>query len=378
MTERKSSCFPGVFSPIKELPPASRWTQSPLAIFHLIMTRLFLASSVTACLLVACGKQDPAASAAAPAPATVTPPAPASPTKPLEIASPVEQTPEETKKAPAPAEAPLANVGDFGSDDPVERTDLPTRGVISLAPKDGVMTNMDHWLQFDWKYKAKRPGHYQVRMQYSLDHASLGVQFKLGETRLRKTLTSSPAPRRTYLGEIFIADATEQVLSVYAPTSAHSARFDLLGIDLVPTNEGEPTVSQATDGSVVLLAKDATTWSETMRYESKPEKNCLGYWTDPNDFAEWEFQLQQPGRYQVIVTHGCGGGNAGSEVAVKVGTQEKKFTVQETGGFQKWQDVLVGEIEIKSSGVQRLVVDPLNKVKSAVLDVQKVVLKPVS
>jgi len=280
--------------------------------------------------------------------------------------------------ATTPDPALTTDFGDFVSEEPLERADLPTRGVIALTPKDGVMTNMDHWLQFDWKYKAKRPGHYQVRLHYSLSHATLGVQFKLGETRLRKTLTATPSGRRTYLGEVFIADPSEQVLSVYAPTSAHMANFDLKGIDLVPTNEGEPTVSQADDGSVILLAKDATTWSETMRYESKPEKNCLGYWTDPNDFAEWEFQLKKPGRYQVIVTHGCGGGNDGSEVAVKVGLEEKKFKVQDTGGFQKWQDVVVGEIELKTGGVQRLVVDPLNKVKSAVLDVQKVVLKPLS
>ena len=114
-----------------------------------------------------------------------------------------------------------------------------------------------------------------------------------------------------------------------------------------------------------------------MRYESKAEKNCLGYWTDPDDFAEWEFEAAKPGKYQVLITQGCGGGNAGSEVAVKIAGQEKKFTVQDTGGFQNWKEVSVGEIEIKVKGTQRLVVDPINKVKSAVCDVQKVVLKPV-
>lgn len=329
------------------------------------MTRLFFATSASLCLLAA-GITTAAEDAA-----------PAAEKARTEAATAEAGKTEAAKEEPKFEENVEAGFGDFGSGDPIERTDLPTRGVIALAPKDGVMSNMDHWLQFDWKYKAKRPGHYQVRMNYSLDHATLGVQFKLGETRLRKVLSSAPGSRRTYLGEVFIADASEQVLSVYAPTNAIAARFDLRGIDLVPCNEGEPSVNQASDGSVVLLAKDATTWSETMRYESKPEKNCLGFWTDPNDFAEWEFQLARPGRYQVIVTHGCGGGNHGSEVAVKVGSQENKFTVQDTGGFQKWKDVTVGEIEIKEGGVQRLVVDPLNKKKSAVLDVQKVVLKPV-
>jgi hypothetical protein len=269
-------------------------------------------------------------------------------------------------------------IGDFGSDEPLERTDLPARGVIKFTGKDGTSTNMDHWLQQDWKFKAKRSGHYQVRLTYALDHASLGIQFKLGETRLRKTITSSLGGRSLYLGEIFITEPGDQNFAIYAPTNANGSGFDIREIALVPSNEGEPKLVAAADGSIVLLAKDSTTWSETMRYESKPEKNCLGYWTDPEDFAEWEFEATKPGKYQVLVTHGCGGGNAGSEVAVKIAGQEKKFTVQDTGGFQNWKEVSIGEIEIKQKGTQRLVIDPLNKVKSAVLDVQKIVLKPVS
>ena len=62
---------------------------------------------------------------------------------------------------------------------------------------------------------------------------------------------------------------------------------------------------------------------------------------------------------------------------MKQGDQALKFTVKDTGGFQKWSEVEIGEIEIKSAGNHRLVVAPENKTKSAVLDVQKVVLKPV-
>jgi hypothetical protein len=78
----------------------------------------------------------------------------------------------------------------------------------------------------------------------------------------------------------------------------------------------------------------------------------------------------------VTVVHGCGGGNEGSEVAVKLGGQELKFTTQDTGGFQKWKELPIGEIEIAKSGLTRLVIDPVSKAKSAVLDVQKVVLTP--
>ena len=270
------------------------------------------------------------------------------------------------------------DLGDFGSDEPVNRRDTPTRGVLAFPPPEGGYVNMDHWHQYDWKFKAKRSGHYQVRLTYRLDHATLGVQMKHGETRLKKLLMVAPSSRSTYIGEIFIPEAGDQYLGLYTPTNALAAGFEVKELALVPCNEGEPTIKQDANGEITLLAKDATTWSETMRYEAKPEKNCLGFWTDPKDFAEWEFEVSKPGKYQVVVTQGCGKENGGSEVSVKLGEQETRFKVEDTGGFQNWKERTVGEIEIKAPGSQRLVVSPVNKTKSAVMDVKRVVLKPVS
>lgn len=338
--------------------------------------KLLPASALVVTLLVACGKQE----STPPAQAKVEAPAAPAANAPEPKAEPAKA--EAAKPAPAASKAASADAdagfGDFGTDDPVERPDMPKRGVLSFLPKDGVMHMMDHWAQYDWKFTSKRSGHYLVRLNYRLDHASLGIQFKQGETRLRKQITAAPSGRKTYLGEVFIAEPSDQFFAIYTPSSANSAGFDLLGVDLIPSYEGESALAQGDDGSVMLLAKNATTWSETMRYESKPEKNCLGFWTDPEDFAEWEFQMKKPGRYQVVVSQGCGTGNGGSEVAVRIAGQELKFTVKDTGGFQKWEDVVVGEIEIKQPGIERLVVDPVNKAKAAVLDVQKVTLKPVS
>jgi hypothetical protein len=79
----------------------------------------------------------------------------------------------------------------------------------------------------------------------------------------------------------------------------------------------------------------------------------------------------------VAVHQGCGGGG-GSEVAVALDGQELKFTVQDTGGFQKWTEVSVGEVKIDKPGTYHLTVKPQSKQGKAVMDVQKIVLAPVS
>lgn len=274
---------------------------------------------------------------------------------------------------------PNAGLGDFGSPEPVERADLPQRGIITFNMEDhkDSFTPMEHWEQYNFPFKATRWGRYNVRLTYTLKSSVLGVQFKLGEDRFKKQLLSTAgAKSHVYLGEVYIPKGGDQFMAFYTPNGVGWNSFILHDIALVPTSEGGE-VKPADDGSLLLLAKDATTWSQNMRFEPKEGKNCLGYWTELEDFAEWEFTVDKPGKYKVTVHQGCGAGG-GSEIAVLLGDQQLKFTVQDTGGFQKWAPVSVGEIEIKKGGTHRLAVKPQSKNGSAIMDVQKIVLVPVS
>lgn len=309
--------------------------------------------------LNACGKTEQPAEAKADAPVAEAPAAPAQAQDPVFAAAPVE-------------------LNGFGSDEPVVRVDEPKRGVIVINLDDIKRMEAQHWEQFDCTtFTTKRWGRYEVRVTYTLKHASLGTQFRFGQEPLKKTLLASSQPKRVVYGNVYVEKPGTYPFVLYIASTGAESGFELHEVAFVPAPEG-PAPAQAADGSIVLEAKSATTWSENMRYEPKPEKNCLGYWTSEDDIAEWQFEVVKPGRYKVAVVHGCGTGNEGSEVAVKLGTQELKFTTQDTGGFQNWKEAQVGEIEIKSSGQQRLVIDPVNKVKNAVLDVHKVLLTPVS
>ncbi len=322
--------------------------------------------------IASCGKQEeakPQAKTEAPKPAAV-------------AEAPKDAKPEE--KAPAPAPSPYAvtdpvvGLGDFGSGEPIERTDMPTRGVIELpiAQETNFATG-PHWEQYNLAFKTKRWGRYAIRLTYALNTSTLGVQLKYGDERLKKQLTNSHGgEKHVTIGEIYVSAAGDQFMALYTPQNVGYVQFYPKSIELVPAGEGDD-VKQAGDGSVALLAKDATTWSENMRYEPKAEKNCLGFWTDPADFAEWEFTVEKPGKFSVSVHQGCGSGG-GSEVALDLEGQELRFKVQDTGGFQKWTELSVGELKIAKPGTYRLTLKPQSKQGNAVMDVQKVVLAPMS
>lgn len=363
--EKKRRCLPLTFVLVTRYQLPFRPPTGSLAFFsHPMIRPLILIAALS--LLSACDKQ----------PVTVTKSAKSAPkateskmadAKPASASAPAKET-----KFPE-----AVDIGGFGSAEPVERKDMPTRGIIAFGPGDYEHSNGAHWETYAWtKFKAKRFGRYNVRLTYTLKSATLGMQFRLGDLAVKKTLHSAYQPTKTYLGGVYIARQGDLPFSMLT-APAENAGFTIHEIALIPATEGGE-IKQVADGVITLNAKDATTWSETLRYEPKTEKNCLGYWTDPADFAEWEFQVTKPGRYKVSVFHGCGGGNHGSDVEIKLGNQALKFTTLDTGGFQNWKEVPVGEIEIKAAGTHRLMIDPLNKVKSAVLDVQKIVLIPAS
>jgi hypothetical protein len=302
--------------------------------------------------------------------------------KPVPAAEKPVEKPKAPEAPPQPSQYavtdPNTGLGDFGSSEPIERKDTPTRGTISLPiAQETNFAPAAHWEQYNLPFKTKRWGRYAVRLTYQLKSSTLGVQLKFGEDRLKKQLTNTNGlEKRVTIGEIYVPAAGDQFLAIYTPQSVGYVHFYPKIVELVPAGEGEE-VKQGGDGSVALLAKDATTWSENLRFEPKAEKNCLGYWTDPEDFAEWEFTVEKPGKFAVAVHQGCGGGG-GSEVAVGLEGQELKFKVQDTGGFQKWTEVKVGEVQIDKPGTYHLTVKPQSKQGNAVMDVQKVVLAPVS
>lgn len=138
----------------------------------------------------------------------------------------------------------------------------------------------------------------------------------------------------------------------------------------------KPKVTPA-EGDIRLHAKDAIIHAKTMRYEPESHKNVLGYWTNPDDWAEWNFEVTKPGKYEVEVQQGCGDRCGGAQVDVEIGGQTLKFTVIETGHFQHMILRTIGAVDLPA-GSQTLAIKPRTKPGPAVMDIRRVVLRPLA
>jgi arylsulfatase A-like enzyme len=130
----------------------------------------------------------------------------------------------------------------------------------------------------------------------------------------------------------------------------------------------------ASGGAVLLEARDAKPHGAKLHYEPEPHKDTLGYWVNPDDWAEWTFTPPRPGVYEVELLVGCGAGSGGSEIEVRVGDQAVKMKVEETGHFQRFVPRRIGSLRISRPGEQTLSVHALAKPGAAVMDLRRVAL----
>lgn len=277
------------------------------------------------------------------------------------------------------AAAPEAAVGKPSLQETPMKPDR-NRGVIILTAKDAVRSTADGAAEWSWQMKTQRWGRFRAALAYDSQLPETKVQLiveKLSALKAAAPRTESEEKGNSLvLGEIELPAAGGQTVTLRAAGPPDAAHFQVRKIRFTPAPESAPPV-QAESGMITLEARSATTHSEMMRYEDKPEKNCLGFWTLKEDWAEWVFEVNAPGEFDVMLHYGSGAGNQGSRAALLLGLQKVEFGIEDTGGFQKWRQLPLGKIRIETKGWNRLAIVPLELKGPALMDIQKIVLTPV-
>ena len=232
----------------------------------------------------------------------------------------------------------------------------------------------------NWEFKPTRWGMYDLELAFSADGGDgTELQFDVaGQTfTVRRPSTSSWYRYQTLpIGRFYLARAEPFTLRASCGSPKDGAVMNLKAVTMRPAPEGKP-ITQEASGAITLLARDATTHSVMLRYEPATNKNCLGYWVNPNDWAEWEFAVTQPGTFDIEVWQGCGKGQGGSDAGVEIGGQKFEFVVEETGHFQNFVPRRLGHVNLPKPGAHSLAIRAMRKQAGAVMDVQKVRLVPV-
>ena len=172
-----------------------------------------------------------------------------------------------------------------------------------------------------------------------------------------------------HLGRFYIKKAGLCVIQL------NGAPKGMTALRLVPAPEGSYVVQE--EGKAIELdARDCRISGVMLRYEPNPKKLCIGFWGNPNDYPIWNYTVATAGKYEVVLTQGCGRGAGGSRAVLETAGTSLEFTVKDTGGYQNWIDVSLGEVTFDKNGPQELTVKVLKKARG-IMDIRRIVLKPV-
>jgi len=120
----------------------------------------------------------------------------------------------------------------------------------------------------------------------------------------------------------------------------------------------QPGLAQDYDGSVVLPASEARLHGSDIKYETGPQRDNLGFWTNPADWADWTFQVTKPGKFDVTAEIAS---LEEASLAVSVGDSKATGSAAPTGDYGKFKVARLGAIEIASPGKVTLAVRPVQE-----------------
>jgi alpha-L-fucosidase len=206
--------------------------------------------------------------------------------------------------------------------------------------------------QLPWgRCTSKTSGHHTTLYLHVFDWPADGrLAVPLSNKIKRASLLVDPStPLRTETGK----DGDTIFLPPQAP--------DRISSTVVVRLDGAPEVLtipivQNNDGSVLLRASDAGLHGSQIQYESGRSHDNLGYWFQPQDWADWTFRVSHPGKFRV--TAEIAAPNATS-FELSIAGQAFHCAAPVTGSYFKYAPVQAGAVEIPAAGDVTLAVHPV-------------------
>jgi alpha-L-fucosidase len=142
--------------------------------------------------------------------------------------------------------------------------------------------------------------------------------------------------------------STDKGVTLRLPASAPDPISSTIVLKIKGKPEIEqPGIFQDYDGSVVLPAGEARCHGSELKYETGEQRDNLGFWTNPEDWADWELTVNKTGKFDV--TAEVASTETGS-LEVAVGENKSKGSAASTGDYGKFKIAKLGTLEILNPG----------------------------
>ncbi len=182
----------------------------------------------------------------------------------------------------------------------------------------------------------------------------------------------------TRLKAVTGAGGVEITLPASVPDSVASVvAVDVDGIvDPLPP----PPIEQRADGSIELRALDADLLTRAEGpikavMESYDDISSIGYWIQPQDYAQWRVNIASAGDYAVLAEYAAVSSSVGDKMIVSVGAATGQYALQSTDSWKKFQTFQLGMIHVTQAGLQTITIQS-DGVKGTFCNLRSLTLKP--
>ena len=102
---------------------------------------------------------------------------------------------------------------------------------------------------------------------------------------------------------------------------------------------------------MVLPASEARLHGQQIKYESGAQRDNIGFWFDPAEWADWEFMVTKPGHFELSAEIAA---PQKASLELDFADQKIKSDAPITGDYGRFRRVKLGTLEIKSTGKMSL------------------------
>lgn len=251
-------------------------------------------------------------------------------------------------------------------------------GVSAFARADNAESNPDGVVTWSpsqagshvqGSYKPTRWGMYDVDVR--LENVAEGkVSVTIGDKKLEGVASSAAATVK--LGRVYLDTENERSVTIDTDPADKNKPLVVKSLIFTPAPEGKPIV-QSGDLSITLHAHDATVHGVRLRYEFRPDKNTLGYWSNPRDWVSWDFDVKKPETFIVVLMQGS---PVTTPIRITVADQTIDCSTKNTGSYHTFTFLEVGTITLEKPGNYTLCLKPESPA-GPVMDLRQVILLPV-
>lgn len=166
-----------------------------------------------------------------------------------------------------------------------------------------------------------------------------------------------------------LADGVTLAVGVSAPdTISSTIAVKISGTPKIVT----VPISQNTDGTVTLASSEANLHGSTFKYESGGTLDDIGFWTNPGDWADWEFKLDRAGKFEITATIAA---PALTSFELSVDGQKFHLASPVTADYMTFTSLKLGVVNIPHAGKITLAIHPVEDHWQP-MNLKSIVLRP--